>query len=118
MILTVDGLEVLESGSLHALHEESLLFEFDDGDGALTVRLTFKDKRNCERDVEFEELNEWEVLLTFVNFDDPDGVSNKKKLLEVGEFRGRSLYLRYFVIGSKDSENMLVHYTWFLGPKE
>src|SRR4051812_24222857 len=98
MIVTVDGLEVLESGSLHALHEETVVFVFDDGDGELTVRLTFKDKRNSETEVEYEEIDEREVLLTFVNFDDPAGIGNKKKLLEVGEYQGSSLYLRYFVI--------------------
>ncbi len=99
---------------MHVLHGETAVFAFDDGAGELTVRLRFQDKRNAETTVEYEELDEQDVRLTFLNFDDPNGQGNKKRLLEVGEYRGRDLYLRYFVVGSRDSEHMFLHYTWFL----
>ncbi|ASS74808.1 hypothetical protein CIG75_07330 [Tumebacillus algifaecis] len=116
MIVTIDGLEVIGNGSVHVLQDESVVFVFDDGDGILRVKLTFKDLRNSETDITYDEVSEQEVILTFINFADPEGIGNGKKLFEVGQFRDRKLYLRYFIKGTKESENMLLYYTWFLWP--
>jgi hypothetical protein len=115
MIVAVDGLEVLESGVVYALHGERIEFRFDDGDGPLSVQILFEDRRNTDWKVDYKAVSESEVVLTFVNFDNPLGLGNQKKLLEVGEYNGRRLYLRFFVIGTKESENMVFYYTWFLG---
>ena len=104
--------EVYADGTLINFEQERITFDFG---SSLKISMSFKDD-NTQDDpvIKFVPINNNELELELVNFNNPLGTGTSKPI-HVGTLQSRELYLNFKVYANNDKTNNVVHYTWYLG---
>lgn len=116
MKIKIGEYEVLETGSLVAIADESVEFNIE-GDILKTLRLLFENnEKSKEQEVKAEipENDKNTVILKFTNFNNPLGIGNGIPL-PLGNYKGRPLFFNYRIYSLNDKSGKHIHYTWLLG---
>ena len=113
MFIKVGKFDVLYSGSVISLENESVLFCIDD----LEIGLEFQSSDSGEMKVRFNKLSDKKATLVFENFNDSIGCGNPEPY-SIGTYKSRELALlvRFSML---QKGGRTIQYTWLLGgPKD
>jgi len=108
MEIFIDGKEVIASGAVIAYLNE--LIEFKLGANVEANIKFISDKDVIGSNVKAELTQIGIILLNFINFDDPLGISNGTPI-PLGTLKGRRIYFEYVVYGLGQDKKKLLNYT-------
>jgi hypothetical protein len=108
------GLEILQSGSVHAFDSTPLEFTLF---SSLKLTLIFLVRPGAQQSIEPETLSDSEVRFKMINFDNNMG-SGPTSPIELGKFMGRKLSMVFVVQKLGTSLLSTVHYSFLLAPIE
>ena len=113
MKITTKNFEVLNSGSVITYENEPITFHLADD---LRVTFVFRDdKNNKEHRMDFNPIDNNELELILINFNNSLGTGNIKPI-SIGTLNNRRLFTNFRVYAlSEKNKGRTIHYTWYLG---
>lgn len=112
MGIKVGEYDVLESGAVGSVDNKDVIFEIAPN---IKLRLSFDDDvKSSGSSVRINSVNESELRLILVNFNNPLGTEIINPI-EVGRYKGRPLLFHVKVLGMENNKNRTILYTWYLG---
>src|SRR5260370_40798603 len=110
--ITVDGLEVLSSGTLVGYRPETVVISIPDGNDRLTFPLALEFKPSGRAQLFYNQSPLKGAVLRAINMSSPIG-SGPDQLIDVGEIGGRRV-LAAFVISTPDPRSAVrIDYTFY-----
>ena len=108
-------LDVLDSGVTIAHGDEDMHVVIPDVDGDMTFTFRFMKKKNEEPFVDFEILEERQLVVKLINFGLTDHAGTKQPL-RVGTYNKRVLYLGIAGVSlGQDEPTRILYHTFYLG---
>lgn len=107
--ITVGGREVLYSGTVTSTNNADVLFEIAEN---LKIRLRFVSEDGGAQLIQAV-VEDGVLVLTLLNFNNPLG-TEFTNAIEIGTYKGRSLFLHVRVYAMNESENRVINHTWYL----
>lgn len=106
--------EALDSGSVIGFENKPVEMRMDiNGEECLFRFVFLEDLENKEERTEFTNVSSKELEIQIFNSISAFGMGTVEPI-ELGNINGKNLFLSYRVFTSSNSEEKLLHYTWYL----
>jgi hypothetical protein len=106
--------EALDSGSVIGFENKPVEMRMDINGEECLFRFVFEeDPENREGRTEFLSLSSKELEIQIINSTSAFGMGTVEPV-ELGNINGKDLFLSYRIFTSSNSEEKLLHYTWYL----
>ena len=106
----------MASGTLIVYINELVEFDIENNKRYSTKLMFVNDSKFTGTDVKAEPYQDKSVIIRFVNYDDPLGISNVTPIV-LGVLDGRTVYFDFVVYSLGTIKKKVLHYTFKLGEK-